>query len=135
MRGSLKRSLAVAGMVTAAFIGLEGPALAAQWNSVNGICNQNGQYTVSSNLRHITTPNDTIKIYLTSVPYQGLYIYAINNDTGAHLGGTPHLTSIGSQTNYAVMATAQPSGMVFRNVFAQGAAGGGTPNWTGSQFY
>lgn len=110
-----------------------GTAIAAQWNNFGGTCNSDGTWYTSSKVRHVTTPNDTIKAYLNDNCSRGLYLMVVNARNGKKFGQTVHFPVIG-QTK--VIATEVLDGTIFRNKFRKsGSKSGDDDKWDGKEYY
>jgi hypothetical protein len=109
-------------------------AVAAQWNSYGGVVYSDGSWFTSTNDRHVTTPNDTIKTYLNSSPGGGLTIRLLKASTGAQFGSTLNFGS--TQTGVTkVFATGVLDNTVFHNQFRETTAHIGPYNWDGQEWY
>ena len=121
-----------AGAVVVAFLGLSGVASAAsvpkaQANSIGGTAG--GSFYISPIVRHVTTPDDTIKVGLHSAP-SGLYWKLINADNDKAFSATKNIPY--GDHNYVTIATGVENTTRFQNDFkAYGAAG----SFSGFEYY
>lgn len=113
---------------TIAAIVLAPAAEAAQWNSINGSVDSANVYYESSVDRHVTTPNDTIKIQLSSFPTSGMSWFCSRASDGTAFSGYTSITTTSTYT----LATGIQSGTVFHNNF-KGRYN--TGSFAGQQYY
>ena len=108
-----------------------GTAIAAQWNSLSGTCHSDLTWAWSDKDRHVTTPNDTIKLYTTALPSGSLQLFVVRASDQSQFGST---VTYSSNNVTKVIATNVANSTVFNNVFRQTQNGSGH-TWSGSQYY
>ncbi|TML57190.1 MAG: hypothetical protein E6G22_16005 [Actinobacteria bacterium] len=131
-RFSRRFTVVGAGLLTA--LVFTAVAAAAQWNYYSGVCYSDGSWFTSTNDRHVTTPNDTIKTYLNSSPGGGLTIRLLNANNGQQFGSTLQFGS--TQTGVTkIFATGVLNGTVFHNQFRETNAHNSPYSWDGQEWY
>ena len=106
-------------------------AFAAQWNGLTSTATR-GWYESTTD-RHITTPNDTIKMFKTwGCTVEGLRIFVMDKTTHTEIGATRTFFPNGVEQTFASNVNGHP---VFHNVYQIASTTANSCDWTAQEWY